>query len=99
MSSLGLVNGILAPGNLLQTLITALTPVLNLIRSIVDITVNVQPDAAPNPDAPIPPDIPVDGRYFESAIRIALLDPVSTAPDGLVEVYLANSSAGPNTFR
>lgn len=96
---LGVVNGVLAPGNLLQTLITALTPVLNLIQQIVNITVNVQPDVAPTPNAPIPPDIPVDGRYFESAIRIALLAPGDTSGDGLLELYLANSSAGPNTMR
>lgn len=98
-AAIALVNGVLGVGGVLQTLITALTPVLNLIRSIVDITVNVQPDVAPNPDAPIPPDIPVAGRYFESAMRISLLDPASTAPDGLVEIYLANSSAGRNTPR
>ena len=80
-------------------LLLDLTPVFNFLRNIVDITVNVRPDFAPNPDAPIPPDIPVPGRYFESAIRISLLDPTITAPDGILEIYLANSSAGPNTPR
>lgn len=100
----GLVAGLLIDlldetEGLVPALLVALTPVFDLIRSIVDITVNVQPDMAPNPDAPIPPDTPVDGRFFQSALRVSLLDPVSTAPDGLVELYLANSSAGPNTLR
>src|SRR5690606_25731071 len=93
----GLVAGLLTDlldetEGLVPALLVALTPVFDLIRSIVDITVNVQPDMAPNPDAPIPPDTPVDGRFFQSALRVSLLDPVSTAPDGLVELYLANSS-------
>ena len=84
---------------LVPELLVELTPLFTLIQNIVDITVNVRPDFAPNPDAPVPPDIPVPGRYFESAIRISLLDPTITAPDGILEIYLANSSAGPNTPR
>ena len=78
--------------NGLTSTITALDPVLDALAAIVDITLNSRPDVAPLPSAPIPS--PLAGEYFETAIRIGVLN----APSGssILSLYLANASVGPN---
>ena len=78
--------------NGLTSTITALDPVLDALAAIVDITLNSQPDVAPLPSAPIP--APLAGEFFETAIRIGVLN----APSGssILSLYLANASVGPN---
>lgn len=82
-------------------LITGLEPLFTFVRELLDITVNVRPDAAPFPDAPAGATPMPGDRWYESAMRIAVLnlDPDPDEPDALIEVYLASSSAGPNTLR
>lgn len=86
-------------GTLIPGLLADLAPVFGLLGSVLQVSVNAQPDQAgdvPFPNAPIPPDVPVAGRFFVSALRIAALD---LASDPLLEVNLASSSVGPNVPR
>jgi hypothetical protein len=78
--------------NGLTSTITALDPVLDALAAIVDITLNSRPDVAPLPSAPIPS--PLAGEYFETAIRVGVLN----APGGssILSLYLASASVGPN---
>jgi hypothetical protein len=82
-------------GTLIPGLIAALGPVFDLLGDLVQLSVNVQPDQGGDVPFPPPPATAVPGRWFESALRFALLD---LGADPLVAVYLASSSAGPNAL-
>ena len=76
----------------LTNTITLLDPVLETLASVVDVLLNVRPDVAPGPQPPVT--TPLAGEYFESAIRIGVLN----APGGssILSLHLANASVGPN---
>ena len=78
--------------NGLTTTISALRPLLATLAGIITVTLNSRPDVAPGPQAPIPS--PLTGEFFETALRIGVLN----APGGssILSLYLANASVGPN---
>jgi hypothetical protein len=74
-----------------QATIVALRPLLATLAAIVDVRLNVRPDASPNP---APPYAGVAGEYYQSAVRVGVLN----APGGasILSLYLANASVGAN---
>jgi hypothetical protein len=73
--------------------IVALGPVLEALRTLVDVTVNARPE---EPGSVGEPDDPATGRWFQSALHVGVVD------DGAVsvaELYFANASVGPNALR
>lgn len=88
----GLISTVLTTSTTaLSSTILALDPVLQTLAAILDITVNAQPDVAPNPAPPTPSQ---PGEFHVSALRIGVLN----APSGssLLSLSLANASVGAN---
>jgi len=81
-------------GTLIPGLLEDLTPVFDLLGELVQLSVNVQPDQGGDVPFPAPPTNDAEaGQWFESALRLALLD---LGEDPLLSVYLGSSSAGLN---
>jgi hypothetical protein len=73
--------------------VVALDPVLGALQTLVDVTVNAQPDQAGSVGEPDDPD---PGRWYQSAIHIGVVDDSAVS---VAEFYLANASVGPNALR
>jgi hypothetical protein len=73
--------------------LVALDPVLTAVRTLVDVTVNAQPDQVGSVGAP---DDAEAGRWFQSALHVGVVDGAAAS---VAEFFLANASVGPNALR
>lgn len=73
--------------------LVALDPVLAAVRTLLDVTVNAQPDQAGSVGEP---DGAVAGRWYQSALHVGVVDGAAAS---VAEFYLANASVGPNSLR
>jgi predicted ribosomally synthesized peptide with SipW-like signal peptide len=73
--------------------LVALDPVLDAVRTLVDVTVNARPD---QPGSVGEPDGADAGRWYQSAIHVGVVDDSAVS---VAEFYLANASVGPNSLR
>lgn len=73
--------------------VVALDPVLAALSTLVDVTVNAQPDQVGSVGEP---DDAQAGRWYQSAIHVGIVDGSAVS---LAEFYLANASVGPNALR
>jgi hypothetical protein len=87
-SSVSLLTSVTVPAFLV-----ALDPVLTAVRTLVDVTVNAQPD---QPGSVGEPDDAQAGRWYQSALHVGVIDGAALS---VAEFYLANASVGPNTLR
>jgi predicted ribosomally synthesized peptide with SipW-like signal peptide len=87
-STISSLTGVTVPAFLV-----ALDPVLDALRTLVDVTVNAQPDQAGSVGEP---DDPGPGRWYQSAIHVGVVDDSAVS---VAEFYLANASVGPNSLR
>jgi predicted ribosomally synthesized peptide with SipW-like signal peptide len=87
-STISSLTGVTVPAFLV-----ALDPVLDALRTLVEVTVNAQPDQAGSVGEP---DDPGPGRWYQSAIHVGVVDDSAVS---VAEFYLANASVGPNSLR
>lgn len=80
-------------GTTIPGVLTALTPVLAALRTLVGVTVNGRPDAAGSVGAPAASAV---GRYFETALHVGV---VNGSAASVASLFLGNASVGPNTLR
>lgn len=73
--------------------LVALDPVLAVLGTLVDVTVNAQPDQVGSVGEP---DDAAVGRWFQSALHVGVVDGGALS---VAEFYLANASVGPNALR
>lgn len=85
------VNAIAGP--VVSSLAAALSPVLAVLRTLVDVTVNARPDAAGAVGSPASA---ADGRFFQTALHVGVVD---GAQASVAELFVANASVGPNSLR
>lgn len=78
--------------NGLTTTISALRPVMATLAGILNVTLNSRPDVAPGP--PAPNSSPMAGQFFETALRVGVLN--TPGGSSILSLYLANASVGPN---
>ncbi len=80
-------------GTTIPGVLTALSPVLAALRTLVGVTVNGRPDAAGSVGAPA---ASAAGRYFETALHVGV---VNGSAASVASLFLGNASVGPNTLR
>ena len=73
--------------------LAAFDPVLDALRTLVDVTVNARPD---QPGSVGEPDDPGAGRWFQTALHVGVVDGSAAS---VAEFCLANASVGPNALR
>ena len=72
--------------------VPALDTVVNVVRDVVELTVNAQPDQSGSIGSPEPA---MTGALFESALGLNVLDGPSGSPT--ISLFLGSSAVGPNT--
>jgi hypothetical protein len=80
-------------GTTVPAAVTTLSGVLAVLGTLVAVAVNGQPDQ-PNPVGA--PDAASAGRWFETALRVGVVNGSGAA---LAALYLASASVGPNSKR
>jgi len=75
----------------LDGVVTSLGGVVDVIGDVVQLTVNAEPD---QPNAVGYPQANVPGRFFESALKVGVLNGVGGT--SVLSLYLGSSSVGPN---
>jgi len=79
-------------GTTIPALITALRPVLEVLATVLRITLNAQPD---QPDGVGSPAATAPGRYFESALHVGVVN----GSTSLLSLWAASASVGPAAKR